>query len=169
MRRLKYFARKRPVTAQLSLALTAANTVSRRITGTRARKRARNSYIRDHEHPPGRTHRTGYELITTAPRPPTGAFRGRGNRLAGSRRDPPRLRRRRNRWRVRQRICLGTCPTGKNAELLHVPAAVHVVRIGLPARAGTRPDSIDHPTARCDAGSGVLPGTCELPTGSCGH
>ena len=116
----------------------------------------------------------GYELITTAPRPRTAVFRGRGNRQAGttdggSRRDPPQLRRRRNRWRVRQRICLGTCPTGKGAELVHVPAAVHVVRIGLPARAGTRPDSIDQATARCDADSGVLPGTRELSTGSCGH
>ena len=73
--------------------------------------------------------------------------------MAASRRDPPRLRRRRNRWRVRQRICLGTCPTGKGAELVHVPAAVHVVRIGLPARVGTRPDSIDHATARYDAGA----------------
>lgn len=156
MRRLKYFSRKRPVTAQPSLALTAANSVSRRITETRARKRARNSYIRDHEHPPGSTHRAGYELITTEPRPRTAVFRGRGNRQAGttdggSRRDPPQLRRRRNRWRVRQRICLGTCPTGKGAELVHVPAAVHVARIGLPARAGTRPDSIDHamPTLAC--------------------
>ena len=68
MRRLKYFSRKRPVTAQPSLTLTAANTVSRRITETRARKRARNSYIRDREHPPERTHSAGYELITTAPR-----------------------------------------------------------------------------------------------------
>ena len=84
MRRLKYFSRKRPVTAQPSLALTAANSVSRRITETRARKRARNSYIRDHEHPPGSTHRVGYELITTAPRPRTAVFRGRGNRQAGT-------------------------------------------------------------------------------------
>ena len=74
-------------------------------------KRARNSYIRDHEHPAGRTHSAGYELITTAPRLRTAVFRGQGNRLgarpmAGSRRDPHRLRRRRNRWRVHQRICL---------------------------------------------------------------
>ena len=73
-------------------------------------KRARNSYIRDHEHPAGRTHSAGYELITTAPRLRTAVFRGQGNRLgarpmAGSRRDPHRLRRRRNRWRVHQRIC----------------------------------------------------------------
>jgi len=50
-------------------------------------------------------------LITTAPRLRTAVFRGQGNRLgarpmAGSRRDPHRLRRRRNRWRVHQRICL---------------------------------------------------------------
>ena len=94
MRRLKYFSRKRPVTAQLSLALTAANTVSRRITEKRARKRARNSYIRVREHPPGRAHRAGYELITTAPRPRTAVFRGRGNRLADTTDDgqPPRPR-----------------------------------------------------------------------------
>ena len=49
MRRLKNFSRKRPVTAQRSLVLIAANTVSRRITETRARERARNSYIRDDE------------------------------------------------------------------------------------------------------------------------
>ena len=113
MRRLKYFSRKRPVTAQSSLALIAANAVSRRITETCAPKRARNSYIRDHEHPAERMHNAGYELITTAPRPRTAVFRNRGNRLGGTTdgrqppRDPHRLRRRRNRWRVHQRICLG--------------------------------------------------------------
>ena len=61
--------------------------------------------------PDARTHSAGYELITTAPRLRTAVFRGQGNRLgarpmAGSRRDPHRLRRRRNRWRVHQRICL---------------------------------------------------------------
>ena len=68
MRRLKNFSRKRPVTAHLSLVLTAANTVSRRITETRARERARNSYIRDHEQ---RRAIAGYELITKAPDPQT--------------------------------------------------------------------------------------------------
>ena len=48
--------------------LTAANTVSRRITETRARERARNSYIRDHEQ---RRAIAGYELITKAPDPQT--------------------------------------------------------------------------------------------------
>lgn len=64
VRRFKNFSRKRPVTAQLSLAPTAPNTVRRRITEARARERARNSYIRDHVHPPGRVHMAGYELIT---------------------------------------------------------------------------------------------------------
>ena len=66
MRRLKNFPWKRPITAEPSLALTAANTVTRWITETRARERARNSYIRDHEHPPGGAQVAGYELITTA-------------------------------------------------------------------------------------------------------
>jgi len=51
----------------------------------------------------------GYELVTTAPDPGTAVFRSRGDRLAsptheGSRHGPPRLRRRRNRWRVRRRV-----------------------------------------------------------------
>ena len=89
----------------------------------------------------------GYELITTAPCPRTAVFRGRDNRLAGTTDDgkpprPARLRRRRNRWRVRRRISLGTCLAGKGARLVHVPAAVRVVQIGLPERAGTRSGSI---------------------------
>jgi len=52
--------------------------------------------------------------------------------------DPSRLRRRRNRWRVRRRICLGTCLTGKGAGLVYVPAAGRVVRIELRARDGNQ-------------------------------
>ena len=51
-----------------------------------------------------------------------GATAWRARPMTGRRRDPPRLRRRRNRWRVHRRICLGTCLTGKDAGL--VPAAV---------------------------------------------
>ena len=50
----------------------------------RARERARNSYIRNHEHPPGGTHMAGYELITTASCPRTAVFRDRGNRPRGT-------------------------------------------------------------------------------------
>jgi hypothetical protein len=88
----------------------------------------------------GGTHRAGYELITTAPCPANGRLPRSGQPPGGttddggSRRDPARLRTRRNRWRVRRRICLRTCLTGKDAELVHVPA----VRFGLPARAGPR-------------------------------
>ena len=86
------FSRKRPVTAQPSLGSTAANTARRRRTGTRARERARNSYIRGHEHPPGGTHMAGYESITTALCPRTAVFRSRGDRLASPTDDgqPPR-------------------------------------------------------------------------------
>src|SRR4029077_4806762 len=69
VRRPKNFSRKHPVTAQPSLAPTAPNTVRRPLIETRARERARNSYIRDHEHPPGGTHMAGYELITTTMAP----------------------------------------------------------------------------------------------------
>ena len=126
VRRLKYFARKRPVTAQSSLALIAANAVSRRITETRAPKRARNSYIRDHEHPAERMHSAGYELITTAPRPRTAAFRGRGNRLWGTTDggQPPRpapITQTAKPVACSPTDLPRTCPTGKGAELVHVP------------------------------------------------
>jgi len=174
VRRLKYFSRKRPVTAQSSLALTAANAVSRRITETRAPKRARNSYIRDHEHPAERMHSAGYELITTALRPRTAAFRGRGNRLwsttdGGQPPRPAPITQTAKPVACSPTDLPRTCPTGKGAELVHAPAAAHVVRFGLPAGAGTRSEPIDHAAARCDAASGVLPGTREPPTGSCGH
>jgi hypothetical protein len=65
-----------------------------------------------------------HELITTAPCPRTAVFRGRAVVLASTTDDgqpplPPRLRRRRNRWHARRRICLGTCHTGKGAKLVH--------------------------------------------------
>ena len=163
MRRLKYFSRKRPVTAQSSLALIAANAVSRRITETRAPKRARNSYIRDHEHPAERMHNAGYELITTAPRP----------RTAPQSRQPPRGH---DRWQAAaarpapitqtaKPVASSptdlprTCPTGKGAELVHVSRRGPRRPDRAASRAGTRPDSIDHPATRCDAASGMLPGT----------
>jgi hypothetical protein len=116
MRRLKNFSRKRPVTAHSSLVLTAANTVSRRITETRARERARNSYIRDHEqrhaHSRIRIDHDGHRAREQASSA-VGATAWRARPMTGSRRGPPRLRRRRNRWRVRRRICLVACLTGR--------------------------------------------------------
>ena len=126
MRPLKSFSRKRPVTAQPSLAPTAANTVRRRITGTRARERARNSYIRNHELPPGGTHIAGYELIMTAPCPRTAVFRSRGDRLASPTDDgqPPRpapITQTAKPVARSPTICGVTCLAGKGAGLVHVP------------------------------------------------
>jgi len=92
VRRLKNFSRKHPVTAQLSLVPTAANAGRRRITGMRARERARNSYIRNHEQPPGGTQMAEYESITTAPCRRMAVFRSRCDRLASPTHDgqPPR-------------------------------------------------------------------------------
>ena len=95
----------------------------------------------------------GYELITTASRPRTAVFRGRATAwrarpMTGSRRGPARLRTRRNRWRVLRQICLRTCPRGKGAGLVYVPAAAHVVLIRLAARAGARPGSTRSSPAR---------------------
>jgi hypothetical protein len=170
VRRLKYFSRKRPVTAQPSLALTAANSVSRRITETRARKRARNSYIRDHEHPPGSTHRTGYELITTAPRPRTAALPRSRQRPGGH-----------DRWRQPPRpapITQTAKPVACSPTDLHRDLSYGQGRrtCPCPGRCPRRPDRAAS-TGRnqtgldrsCDADSGVLRGTRELPTGSCGH
>ena len=174
MRRLKNFSRKHPVTARPSLAPTVPNTARRRAIETGTRERARNSYIRDHEHPAERMHSAGYELITTAPRLRTAVFRGQGNRLgarpmAGSRRDPHRLRRRRNRWRVHQRICLEPVLRARAQNSSMFPPLPTSSGSGCQQGAGTRPEPIDHAAARCDAASGIFPGTRELPTGSCGH
>jgi hypothetical protein len=92
-RRPNNFSRKRPVTAQLSLVPTAANTARRRRTGTRARESARNSYIRDHEHPPGgRAHSRDTNRSRRHRPPRTAVFRSRGDRLASPTHDgqPPR-------------------------------------------------------------------------------
>lgn len=99
------------------------------------------------------THIAGYELITTAPCPRTSVFRGRGNRLAGTTDDgqPPRPA------PITQTAKpVARSPTdlpsglsyGQGTGLVHVRAAVRVVRIGPPARAGTRPGSIRSSPAR---------------------
>ena len=105
-------------------------------------------------HPPGDTHRAGYELITTAPRPRTAVFRSRRDSPGEPNHDgqPPRPA------PITQAAKpVARSPTdlpsdlsySKSAELVHVPTAVRVVRIALPAQAGIRPGSIDHATARC--------------------
>jgi hypothetical protein len=84
VRRLKNFSRKHPVTAQPSLALTAPNTARTLPIETRARERARNSYIRGHEHMAGGRLLAGHELITKAPDPRTAVPCGLGGRRRAS-------------------------------------------------------------------------------------